>query len=67
MLQMVYFACFVFINCSIIFWGSYSSMRNVSIIKKRNEIGIMLRLGPMSSCRKDFKELDVLKVPCLYI
>jgi len=27
----------------------------------------MLRLGPRSSCRKGFKKLDVLRVPCLYI
>ena len=63
---MVYFARFIFINYSIIFWGSSSSMRN-NFIKKKREIGIMLRLGSMSSCREDFKQLDVLKVPCLYI
>jgi hypothetical protein len=63
---MVYFACFIFTNYSIIFWGSSSSMRNDFIIQKR-QIRIMLRLGPMSSCREDFKQLDVLKVPFLYI
>jgi len=41
-------------------------MRNVFIIKKR-EIGILLRLGPKSSCREVLKKLDILTVPCLYI
>jgi len=48
------------------FLGSSSSMRNVFIIQKR-AIRIMLRLGPRSSCRKGFKNLDILTVPCLYI
>jgi len=41
-------------------------MRNVFIIKKKTN-GIMLRLGPRSSCREGFKKLDILTVPCLYI
>jgi len=65
-LQIVYFAHFVFTNYSIIFCGSSLSMRNIFIIQKR-EIGIMLGLGPMSSFREGFKQLDMLKVPCLYI
>jgi hypothetical protein len=65
-LQIVYFACFIFTNYSIIFCGSSSSMRNIFIIQK-TEIGIMLGLGPISSFRESFKQLDILKVPCLYI
>jgi hypothetical protein len=45
---------------------SSSSMRSVFIIQNR-AIRIMLRLGPRSSCREDFKKLDILRVPCLYI
>jgi hypothetical protein len=54
------------INYGMIFWGSSSSMRNVFIIQKR-AIGIMLRLGPRSSCWEGFKKLDILTVPCFYI
>jgi len=66
MLQMVHFACFIFTNYNIILWGSSSSIRNHFIIQTR-EIGIVLRLHPMSSCREDFKQLDILKVPGFYI
>jgi len=67
MLRMVYFAHFNSqISYNIIFWGSFSSMRNVFIIQKR-EIRIMLRMGPTSSCRDGFKKLDILKSSLLYI
>jgi len=61
---LVYFAHFYsHISYGIIFWGSSSSMRNVFIIQKR----AIRRLGPRSSCREDFKKLDILMVLCLYI
>jgi len=61
---MVYFAHFhSHISYGIIFWGSSSSMRNVSIIQKW-AVRIM---GPQSSYRKGFKKLDILTVPWLYI
>ena len=41
-------------------------MRNVFIIQKA-AIRILLRLGPKSSCREGFKNLDTLTVLCLYI
>ena len=41
-------------------------MRNVFKIQN-GAVRIMLRLGPMSSCREGFKKLDILTVPCLYI
>ena len=67
MLWMVYLAHFhSLISYGIIFWSSSSSMRNVLIIKKR-AIRIKLSLGPRSSCREGFKQLDILTVPCLYI
>jgi len=66
-LHMVYFAHFYSpISYGIVFWGSSSSVRNVFLIQKR-AIRIMLRLGPRSSCRDGFKNLDILTVPCLYI
>ena len=68
MLPMVYFAHFYSqISYGIIFWGSSSSVRNVSIIRNK-AIRIMLRLGPRNHCREGFKKLDVLTVPylCIY-
>ena len=57
-LHMVYFAHFYSqISYGIIFWGSSSSMRNVSIIQKRTTRNI-LRLDPRS-CRQRFKKLDI--------
>jgi hypothetical protein len=65
-LRIVYFEHFYsHINYSIVFWGSSSLMRNVSIIQKR-AIRIMLKLGPSSSCSEGFKKLDILSFPCLY-
>jgi len=64
---MVYFTHFYsYISYGTIFWGSSSSMRNDFIIQKR-AIRIMVRLGPRSSCREGFKNLDIHTVPCLYI
>jgi hypothetical protein len=67
MLRMVYFAHFQSqLGYGIIFWGSSSSMISIFAVQKR-AIGIMLRLGPRSSCREGFKKMDILTVPCLYI
>jgi hypothetical protein len=67
MLRMVYFAHFCSqISYGIIIWGSTSSVRNVFVIQKI-AIGIMLRLGPRSSCREGPRKLDILTVPYLYI
>ena len=64
---MVYFAHFQSqISYGINFWDSTSLMRNVFVIQKR-AIRIMLRMGTRSSCRKGFKQLDILRVPCLHI
>ena len=64
-LCMVYSAHFYsHISYGIVFWSSSSSMRNVFIIQKSNQI--MLRLGPRGSCREGFKTLDILSFPCLY-
>jgi hypothetical protein len=41
-------------------------MRKVFIIHKR-AIRILLWVSPKSSCRESFKNLDILRVPCLYI
>jgi hypothetical protein len=66
-LSIVYFAHFQsLINCGIIFCVSSQTMQNVFLIQKRI-ITIMLGLGPRSSCRGEFKKLDILTVPCLYI
>jgi len=65
-LRMVHFVhCYSQIIYGIIIWSSSSSVRSVFIIKKRG-IRIMLRLGQRSSCREDFKKLDIPTVPCLY-
>ena len=64
---MVYFAHFCSQICyGIIFWSSFSAMRNVFIIQKR-AIRIMLRLGTRSSCRKGFKKSDILTVSGFYV
>jgi hypothetical protein len=53
-------------NLWIIFWGnSFNSGKIFSLQKKI--VRIMVRAQPRTSCRRLFKQLEILPVPCQYI
>jgi len=46
--------------------GTSANLHKLFLIQKKN-IRIMLRLGYRYSCRIQFKQLDILPIPCLNI
>jgi hypothetical protein len=50
-----------------LFSGAHPHQCKVFLRFKKKAVGVMLRLGPRSSCREGFKKMGILTVPCLYI
>jgi hypothetical protein len=62
--------CFAYFHSimkyGIIFWGNSSGGRNVFTLQKK-VIRIIAGVKPINSCRKLFKRLEILPLPCEYI
>jgi hypothetical protein len=51
----------------VLFFGVLPHQLKVFFAAQKRAIRIMLRLGPWSSCKEDFKSMGILTGPCLYI
>jgi hypothetical protein len=66
-LMLTYFAYFQsVVKYGIIFWGCSANIDKVFLLLKMI-IRIMVGMGPRGSCRRGFRKLNILTVPCLYI
>jgi hypothetical protein len=66
-LKIVYYAYYQSpVKYGIIYWGNTADSNKVSVLQKKM-IRIMLGVGPTHSCRKLFKQLNILPIPCVYI
>ena len=66
-LRMMYFACFqTHLKYGITLWRGDPQSRKIFLLQKK-VIRIMSKVDQHTSCRKPFRELGVLPLPCLYI
>jgi hypothetical protein len=62
----VHFAYFhSLVKYGIVFWGNSTHMERVFLLQKRI-LRIMMGLGLRCPCKELFKNIDILRVPCLY-
>jgi hypothetical protein len=66
-LRTMYFACVhIHLRYEVTLWGGDPESNKIFCLQKK-EIRIIGRVGKHVSCRKIFKDLNILPLPCLYI
>jgi hypothetical protein len=66
-LRTIYFACFhVHLKYGLTLWGGDPKSIRIFQLQKK-VIRIIVKVSQPSSCRKLFKDLNILPLPCLYV